>query len=139
MGGAGVDVHGRGAVVGGAVVLVRDGETDGRAEREAVFGARLDGDEVFFVAGGGEGGLPGAAPGELRLDVGGGEGEGGGAVVDYAADRGAVGFAEAGRGGRGVSGCVGLGGRRWDGGGRYVVTRKTWPKVDMFFVGGGFV
>ncbi|KAL9576263.1 MAG: hypothetical protein Q9212_007246, partial [Teloschistes hypoglaucus] len=60
---------------------------------EAEFGAGLDLDTVFFVAGSGEGGLAGAAAGHLRLDVGFGEGKAGGAAIDDAADGETMGFA----------------------------------------------
>lgn len=101
MGGAGVEVNGLGAVVVGPLVLVGDSEEDGGAEGAAKLGAGVDGDLVLFVSGGGDGGLAGAAAVELWLDVGFGEGEAGGAVVDDAGDGLAVGFT--GTGGVGLS------------------------------------
>ena len=63
--GARVPVHGGVAVVFGALVLVAHDHGDGRAEGEAEFGAGLDLDAVFFVAGGGEGGLAWSLGGRL--------------------------------------------------------------------------
>ena len=51
MAGARVQVNRLVAVVLGALVLVGDGEEDGRAEGAAEFGAGVDGYLVFFVAG----------------------------------------------------------------------------------------
>lgn len=97
MAGAGVQVDGLVAVVLGALVLVGHGEEDGRAERAAVLDARVDRHAVLFVARRGDGGLAGAATVELGLDVGFGEGDVRGAVVDDARDGLAVGFTRAGK------------------------------------------
>lgn len=78
-----------------ALVFIEGAESDGSAECDAIFGAGLDLDAVFFIARGGEGGLPRAPAGELRLDVGFGEVEAGWATVDHDSYAWAVGFASA--------------------------------------------
>ena len=90
MAGAWVHVHGLVPVVLGAVVLVGDGQQDGRAQSSAVLGARVDGHAVLLVAGRRDGRLARAAAVELGLDVILGEGEVGRAVFDDARDGPAV-------------------------------------------------
>lgn len=67
--GTGVGVHGVAAVVFGALVFVADDHGDGRAKRDAEFGAGLDLDAVFLVTRRGECGLSRSASCHLWLDV----------------------------------------------------------------------
>lgn len=125
VGGAGVLVHCAVAVVFWSLVFVANAQADRGTESDAEFGAGLDFNFVFFVAGGGEGALAGAAPGHLGLDVGFCEGKARGAAIDDAADGEAVGFAIAER-----EVLVLLRSCNWMK--AHVVTRKYCPKVDMF-------
>lgn len=85
-------VHRIPPVVLGPMVLVLHQHGDGRAQRHAELGPRLDLHPVFLVARRRDRALAGSSAGELRLDVVGGQGEAGGTAVDDAADAETVGF-----------------------------------------------
>lgn len=80
----------------GSEVFVADPEGEGGAESDAFEGAAEDLDGIGFFAGGGDGGLAWAPAVEVRLDIGFGERQSGGATVDDHADAAAMGFAPGG-------------------------------------------
>lgn len=73
MTGTGVQVHCAVSVVLGSLVLVHDAHANGRSQRDAKLGARLDLDLVLFIARCCDGALSRSTSGHLRLDVGLGE------------------------------------------------------------------
>ncbi|KAJ0158688.1 hypothetical protein CTA2_11079 [Colletotrichum tanaceti] len=99
VGGTGEHVHGRVAVVLGALVLILDEHADRGAKGDAELGAALDDDAVLFVSRCRNGALAGAAAVQLGLDVGLGKGHAGRDAIDDDTDRFAVGLAVAAQGG----------------------------------------
>jgi hypothetical protein len=81
------------AVIAGALVLVGDVESDGRAGGQALEHAGKDADGIGFLAFGGRGALSGLAQVQLALQVFLAQGQACGAAVQHAAQTGPMGFA----------------------------------------------